>query len=106
MDYYGRRPAIMIAIFPLLIGWSILGTATSHFAILAGRIVAGIATGLIGAPAQVSFHFSVSDQQINLEKFYYNLKIEMKLVFLGQIKILCPRNHGRPCSELINCFVK
>lgn len=54
MDYYGRRPAIMLAIFPLLIGWSILGTASSHFAILAGRIVAGISTGLIGAPAQVS----------------------------------------------------
>lgn len=73
MDYYGRRPAIMIAIFPLLIGWSILATASSHFSILAGRIVAGVSTGLIGAPAQVSLLFLC---QININlKFYYNLKI-------------------------------
>lgn len=90
MDYFGRRPAIMMAIFPLLIGWSILATATSHFSILAGRIVAGIATGLIGAPAQVSFLFYSVSNQHQFKSFYYNLKIEMKLVFLGQIKILCP----------------
>lgn len=72
MDYFGRRPAIMMAIFPLLIGWSILATATSHFSILAGRIVAGIATGLIGAPAQVSFvyYFLFILFQINI-----NLKV-------------------------------
>ncbi|XP_062557553.1 facilitated trehalose transporter Tret1-like [Armigeres subalbatus] len=53
MDRWGRKPALMIAIVPLFLGWIFLATASSHFLILVGRMVAGTAVGLIGAPSQV-----------------------------------------------------
>lgn len=53
MDRWGRKPALMLAIVPLFFGWVFLATASSHFLILVGRVVAGIAVGLIAAPAQV-----------------------------------------------------
>uniref|UniRef100_A0A182NPD2 Major facilitator superfamily (MFS) profile domain-containing protein n=1 Tax=Anopheles dirus TaxID=7168 RepID=A0A182NPD2_9DIPT len=53
MDRWGRRPALLLAIVPLFSGWVLLATATSHFLLLLGRVVAGISVGLIAAPAQV-----------------------------------------------------
>ncbi|XP_055619269.1 facilitated trehalose transporter Tret1 isoform X2 [Toxorhynchites rutilus septentrionalis] len=53
MDRWGRKPALLLAIVPLLSGWIFLATASSHFLILVGRVVAGISVGLIAAPAQV-----------------------------------------------------
>lgn len=53
MDHWGRKPALLAAIVPLFSGWILLATATSHFLILVGRVVAGISVGLIAAPAQV-----------------------------------------------------
>ncbi|KAL1377929.1 hypothetical protein pipiens_004098 [Culex pipiens pipiens] len=53
MDHWGRKPALLAAIVPLFSGWIFLATASSHFLILVGRVVAGISVGLIAAPAQV-----------------------------------------------------
>ncbi|XP_041784269.1 facilitated trehalose transporter Tret1-2 homolog isoform X2 [Anopheles merus] len=53
MDRWGRRPAILLAIVPLFGGWVLLATASSHFLLLLGRVVAGISVGLTAAPAQV-----------------------------------------------------
>lgn len=53
MDAYGRKNTLLFSIMPLLSGWSIIALSTSHIAILVGRIVCGIAVGLMAAPAQV-----------------------------------------------------
>ncbi|XP_049538974.1 facilitated trehalose transporter Tret1-2 homolog [Anopheles darlingi] len=53
MDRWGRRPALLLAIIPLFTGWILLATASSHFLLLLGRMVAGVSVGLIAAPAQV-----------------------------------------------------
>uniref|UniRef100_A0A182Y1Z9 Major facilitator superfamily (MFS) profile domain-containing protein n=1 Tax=Anopheles stephensi TaxID=30069 RepID=A0A182Y1Z9_ANOST len=53
MDRWGRRPALLLAIVPLFSGWVLLATASSHFLLLLGRVVAGISVGLIAAPAQI-----------------------------------------------------
>uniref|UniRef100_A0A182UQN7 Major facilitator superfamily (MFS) profile domain-containing protein n=1 Tax=Anopheles merus TaxID=30066 RepID=A0A182UQN7_ANOME len=53
MDRWGRRPAILLAIVPLFGGWVLLATASSHFLLLLGRVVAGISVGLTAAPAQI-----------------------------------------------------
>ncbi|XP_058830422.1 facilitated trehalose transporter Tret1-like isoform X2 [Topomyia yanbarensis] len=53
MDRWGRKPALLLAIVPLLCGWICLATASSHFLILLGRVIAGMSVGLIAAPAQV-----------------------------------------------------
>lgn len=53
MDTYGRRSALMLSIMPLLSGWCIIALSNSHTAILIGRVVCGIAVGLMSAPAQV-----------------------------------------------------
>uniref|UniRef100_A0A2M4AEJ1 Putative facilitated trehalose transporter tret1-2 protein isoform x1 n=1 Tax=Anopheles triannulatus TaxID=58253 RepID=A0A2M4AEJ1_9DIPT len=53
MDRWGRRPALLLAIIPLFVGWILLATASSHFLLLLGRMVAGVSVGLIAAPAQV-----------------------------------------------------
>uniref|UniRef100_A0A182IM61 Major facilitator superfamily (MFS) profile domain-containing protein n=1 Tax=Anopheles atroparvus TaxID=41427 RepID=A0A182IM61_ANOAO len=53
MDRWGRRPALLMAIVPLFTGWVLLATASSHFLLLLGRVVAGISVGLIAAPAQI-----------------------------------------------------
>uniref|UniRef100_A0A182JVB0 Major facilitator superfamily (MFS) profile domain-containing protein n=1 Tax=Anopheles christyi TaxID=43041 RepID=A0A182JVB0_9DIPT len=53
MDRWGRRPALLLAIVPLFSGWVFLATASSHFLLLLGRVVAGISVGLIAAPAQI-----------------------------------------------------
>jgi MFS family permease len=53
MDAYGRKNTLLFSIIPLLSGWSIIALSESHMAILAGRVVCGLAVGLMGAPAQV-----------------------------------------------------
>lgn len=53
MDYFGRRPTLMISIVPLILGWTMLATATSHIILLIGRMLAGMSVGLMAAPSQV-----------------------------------------------------
>lgn len=56
-DRYGRRFTLIIAVIPLLIGWSFLAMSQSHAHLLIGRLIAGAAVGLLGAPAQVRIIF-------------------------------------------------
>jgi MFS family permease len=53
MDAYGRKSTLLMSVAPLIIGWSSIALAESHMMILAGRIICGIAVGLMSAPAQV-----------------------------------------------------
>ncbi|XP_055708787.1 facilitated trehalose transporter Tret1-2 homolog isoform X2 [Phlebotomus papatasi] len=53
MDRCGRRTALLISIIPLVGGWTCIALASSHVWLLIGRILAGIAVGLISAPVQV-----------------------------------------------------
>lgn len=57
MDAYGRRSTLLLSIMPLLSGWGIIALSTSHVTILVGRVVCGIAVGLMAAPAQVKNTF-------------------------------------------------
>lgn len=53
MDYFGRRPTLMLSILPLILGWTLLATASSHVYLLIGRMMAGMSVGLMSAPSQV-----------------------------------------------------
>jgi predicted MFS family arabinose efflux permease len=53
MDAYGRKNTLLMSVLPLIVGWSSIALAQSHTMILLGRIICGIAVGLMAAPAQV-----------------------------------------------------
>lgn len=53
MDRYGRRPALMVCAPLMIFGWILIAVASSHPVLLAGRLVAGIAVGMLTGPAQV-----------------------------------------------------
>ncbi|XP_026476295.1 facilitated trehalose transporter Tret1-like [Ctenocephalides felis] len=53
MDRCGRLRALQISVAPLIGGWVLLGCAPSHAVLLAGRLVAGFAVGLMAPPSQV-----------------------------------------------------
>ncbi|KAG4069034.1 hypothetical protein HA402_008345 [Bradysia odoriphaga] len=53
MDQFGRKPGLMIATIPLVLGWILIALAASRPVLLAGRILAGISVGLMAAPAQI-----------------------------------------------------
>jgi predicted MFS family arabinose efflux permease len=55
MDAYGRKSTLLMSVAPLILGWSSIALAESHTMILAGRIICGIAVGLMSAPAQVDW---------------------------------------------------
>lgn len=54
MDLYGRKSTLLLSIAPLIAGWSSIALAESHGMILVGRVICGIAVGLMSAPAQAS----------------------------------------------------
>ncbi|CRK96153.1 CLUMA_CG009582, isoform A [Clunio marinus] len=53
MDAYGRKTTLLLSVAPLIVGWSSIALAESHSMILIGRIICGIAVGLMSAPAQI-----------------------------------------------------
>ncbi|XP_059621623.1 facilitated trehalose transporter Tret1-2 homolog isoform X2 [Phlebotomus argentipes] len=53
MDILGRKTALLISILPLVGGWTCIALAQSHLLLLIGRVVCGVAVGLISAPVQV-----------------------------------------------------
>jgi len=56
MDSYGRRSALLFSVLPLITGWIVIALADiykSMTMILVGRVICGIAVGLMSAPAQV-----------------------------------------------------
>lgn len=56
-DRFGRKTTLILAIIPLLVGWTFLAMSQTYTHLLIGRVIAGSAVGLIGAPSQVGFSF-------------------------------------------------
>lgn len=53
MDRYGRRKALIFSEIPLVFGWLLICFANSVGLIYAGRVLSGLGSGMIGAPARV-----------------------------------------------------
>lgn len=53
MDNIGRRKTLLITEIPLIIGWATIALATSTHMIYAGRLLTGLGSGMVGAPARV-----------------------------------------------------
>ncbi|KAL5273628.1 hypothetical protein ACFFRR_000395 [Megaselia abdita] len=52
-DRFGRKTTLIIAVIPLIIGWTFLAMSQTYTHLLIGRVIAGAAVGILGAPAQV-----------------------------------------------------
>lgn len=53
MDRFGRKKTLLITEIPLIIGWVVIAMATNIEMIYAGRLLTGLGSGLVGAPARV-----------------------------------------------------
>lgn len=53
MDRFGRKRTLIFTEFPLIIGWLLIACATNVEMIYAGRILCGLGSGMVGAPARV-----------------------------------------------------
>lgn len=53
MDRYGRKKTLLITEIPLIIGWTVIAFATNIEMIYVGRLLTGLGSGLVGAPARV-----------------------------------------------------
>ncbi|KAK3932868.1 Facilitated trehalose transporter Tret1 [Frankliniella fusca] len=56
MDAIGRRRALLLTEIPLLLGWVLIATAapvSGLYQIYAGRLLVGLGSGMVGAPARV-----------------------------------------------------
>lgn len=53
MDTIGRRKAILVTQVPVILGWTLIACATNLPMIYCGRMLTGLGSGMIGAPARV-----------------------------------------------------
>lgn len=53
MDAVGRRRALLLTEAPLVLGWLLIATANSLPQMYAGRLLVGLGSGMVGAPARV-----------------------------------------------------
>ncbi|XP_066582979.1 facilitated trehalose transporter Tret1-2 homolog isoform X2 [Prorops nasuta] len=53
IETIGRRGSLQLGAIPLCVGWIVMGFAENISSILVGRVVSGLAVGLIAVPAQV-----------------------------------------------------
>lgn len=53
MDTIGRKKTLVLTEIPLILGWSTICLATSVPMICIGRLLTGIGSGMVGAPARV-----------------------------------------------------
>lgn len=53
MDRFGRKKTLLITEIPMIIGFSVVAVATNVEMIYAGRLLMGLGSGLVGAPARV-----------------------------------------------------
>lgn len=53
MDRFGRKKTLLITEIPLIIGWLMIAMATNIQMIYIGRLLMGLGSGLVGAPARV-----------------------------------------------------
>lgn len=52
-DKIGRKKTLIITEIPLIIGWGIISLATTVEMIYIGRLLCGLGSGIVGAPARV-----------------------------------------------------
>ena len=53
MDLIGRKRTLIITEIPLILGWLLISTSTNVETIYVGRLLVGLGTGMVGAPARV-----------------------------------------------------
>jgi facilitated trehalose transporter len=53
MDKIGRKRTLLITELPLIVGWLIVAFANNMEMICAGRLLLGLGSGMVGAPARV-----------------------------------------------------
>lgn len=53
MDRFGRKKTLLITEIPLIIGWIVIAFASNVNMIYCGRLLTGLGSGLVGAPARV-----------------------------------------------------
>lgn len=53
MDRFGRKKTLIFTEVPLIIGWILIAMASNINMIYAGRILCGLGSGMVGAPARV-----------------------------------------------------
>lgn len=111
MDQFGRKPGLIISTVPLVLGWILIALAASRPVLLAGRVLTGIAVGLMGAPAQVrnTNHLARTlTPRLNFTRFT-TLNIELECI-LTNLTIISSVFHRyklaqRPCSSIENAFL-
>ena len=53
MDMLGRKRTLILTEIPLLLGWILISCASDVSLIYIGRLLVGLGSGMIGAPARV-----------------------------------------------------
>ena len=53
MDRLGRRKILIVTQVPMILGWLLIAFASRVEMIYAGRLLVGLGTGMVGAPARV-----------------------------------------------------
>jgi len=53
MDLIGRKRTLIITEIPLILGWILISTSTNVETIYVGRLLVGLGSGMVGAPARV-----------------------------------------------------
>lgn len=53
MDRIGRKKALLLTEIPLILGWILIASAQTVEMIYLGRLLTGLGSGMVGAPARV-----------------------------------------------------
>lgn len=53
MDLIGRKRTLIMTEIPLIIGWLLISTSSTVEMIYVGRLLVGLGSGMVGAPARV-----------------------------------------------------
>jgi Sugar (and other) transporter. len=53
MDLIGRKRTLIITEIPLILGWILISTSRAVETIYVGRLLVGLGSGMVGAPARV-----------------------------------------------------
>lgn len=53
MDRFGRKKTLLVTEIPLILGWLLISFATTVPMIYGGRLLMGLGSGMVGAPARV-----------------------------------------------------
>ncbi|KAF2901970.1 hypothetical protein ILUMI_04219 [Ignelater luminosus] len=63
IDFLGRKLTLQISCIPLICGWVFISLSGNHALLLVGRVLAGMAVGLMAAPGQV-YVAEISDPSV------------------------------------------